>query len=41
LGVFSTFTYYVLREALDVDVYGIGGPKETREPATLERLLND
>ncbi len=34
LGVFSSFVYFVIREALGTDIYGIGGPKETREPAT-------
>ena len=41
LGVFSTFTYFVIREILDTDFYMIGGPKDTREPESLERLLND
>lgn len=41
LGVFSTFTFHVIREILDCDFYQLGGPKDAREPATLERLLND
>jgi hypothetical protein len=41
LGVFSTFTYYAIREILDSDFYRIGGAKDVREPESLARLLND
>ncbi len=40
-GPMATFVYEVLQECLDQDLYGIGGPKDSREERTLERLVND